>query len=421
MDASTSACTSRSTRSATSSPPVPAAIPPRRAVMVGSHIDTVRTGGRFDGNLGVLAGLEIVETLAQTRHHDSAADPGGVLHRRGGRSVRPRHARQPGVRRRSCGRGGARCARSRRRRPARRRTDAHRLRRPHTRARRARSRTAYAELHIEQGPVLEDEGITIGVVTGRAGDLVDRGDGDRSVCPCRHDTDAVAPRSDGGGGSRIIHEVRLIAGYLGAPQVATVGRLDVVPNLVNVIPSNVVFSVDLRNTDEARLKEAEAEVFAACRAYCRRRGLRDLDANAGPLRAGRVRQRHDRSRRGHGPAPRPFDQADAVGRRPRCADAGPGVPDLDGLRAERQRAVAQHRRVHDARPTSTAGANVLLQVVLERAAEVHASSEGRRPKPTPFSTAARCTVANCTVKRSYCPLVRATNLSLTIRGGSTRR
>ena len=101
---------------------------------------------------------------------------------------------------------------------------------------------AYAELHIEQGPILEDEGKTIGVVTGVQGiswtEVTVTGQSAHAgTTPMllRHDAMAVA--------ARIIHEVRLIAGYLGAPQVATVGMLDVTPNLV-IVPSNR--GIDLR-------------------------------------------------------------------------------------------------------------------------------------------------------------------------------
>src|SRR6185295_2887988 len=88
---------------------------------------------------------------------------------------------------------------------------------------------AYAELHIEQGPVLEDEEVTIGVVTGVQGiswtEVTVTGQSAHAgttPMPLRHDALAVA--------ARVIHEIRLLAGYFGAPQVATFGRLDVVPN-----------------------------------------------------------------------------------------------------------------------------------------------------------------------------------------------
>ena len=239
--------------------------PNAAAVMVGSHIDTVRTGGRFDGNLGVLAGLEIVETLAQhgltTRRPIEVAfftdeegarfapDMLGSLVYVGGFAVEEAldlTAADDGARL------GDELARIGYAGP----TPVPAAAFPH----------AYVELHIEQGPVLEDESTTIGVVTGVQGiswtEVTITGQSAHAgTTPMhlRHDPLAVAARA--------IHEVRLVAGSHGAPQVATVGSLTVVPNLVNVIPSNVVFSIDLRNTDEATLKEAEAEVFEACRMY----------------------------------------------------------------------------------------------------------------------------------------------------------
>jgi beta-ureidopropionase / N-carbamoyl-L-amino-acid hydrolase len=59
----------------------------------------------------------------------------------------------------------------------------------------------------------------------------------------------------------------MIAGYFGGAQVATVGRVDIHPNLVNVVPSTVTFTIDLRNTDDEILKDVEQQVFTACRAY----------------------------------------------------------------------------------------------------------------------------------------------------------
>ena len=239
----------------------PAAAP----VMVGSHIDTVRTGGRFDGNLGVLAGLEIVETLSQhgltTRRPIEVAfftdeegarfapDMLGSLVYVGGLAVEEAldiTAADDGARL------GDELARIGYAGP----TPVPAAAFPH----------AYVELHIEQGPVLEDEGTTIGVVTGVQGiswtEVTITGQSAHAgTTPMnlRHDALAAAARS--------IHEVRLIAGSHGAPQVTTVGSLSVVPNLVNVIPSKVVFSIDLRNTDEPTLKMVESEVFEACRVY----------------------------------------------------------------------------------------------------------------------------------------------------------
>ena len=69
-------------------------------VMTGSHIDTVRTGGRYDGNYGVLAGLEVVRALNEAKIVDAPADRRRLLHQRGGRALPARHDGQPGLCRR---------------------------------------------------------------------------------------------------------------------------------------------------------------------------------------------------------------------------------------------------------------------------------------------------------------------------------
>jgi N-carbamoyl-L-amino-acid hydrolase len=224
-------------------------------VMLGSHIDTVRTGGRFDGNLGVLAGLEVIETLItekiDTRHPVSVAfftneegarfqpDMLGSLVYVGGLGLEAAldvRAADDGSRlgdelERIGYAGAVPCP-----------TAAP----PH----------AYVELHIEQGPVLEDEGITIGVVTGVQGiswtELVLEGQSAHAgTTPMRlrHDPVYVA--------AEIAAGVRAIARQMGGSQVATVGRIDVAPNLVNVVASSVTMTVDLRNTDEHLLQQAE--------------------------------------------------------------------------------------------------------------------------------------------------------------------
>ena len=338
--------------------------PAAAAVMVGSHIDTVRTGGRFDGNLGVLAGLEIVETIAQhgitTRRPIQVAfftdeegarfapDMLGSLVYVGGLAVEEALdvlAADDGARL------GDELSRIGYAGP----TPVPAAGFPH----------AYAELHIEQGPVLEDEGITIGVVTGVQGiswtEVTVTGQSAHAgttPMQLRHDAMAVA--------ARIIHEVRLIAGYLGAPQVATVGMLDVTPNLVNVVPSKVVFSIDLRNTDEARLKDAEAQVFAACRAFASDESceiaLRSLarfepvefaDGMIDLVEATAHRLGHSTKRMPSGAG----HDAQMLARV--CPTSMVFVPSVNGLSHN----IAEYTTPADI----SAGANVLLQVVLDRA------------------------------------------------------
>ncbi|HYD30275.1 MAG TPA: Zn-dependent hydrolase [Azospirillaceae bacterium] len=227
-------------------------------VMTGSHIDTVRTGGRYDGNYGVLSGLEVIATLNDagittrrpvavaffTNEEGARFAPdmlgslvyvgglglSGALNTVGidGSTVADNLTR--------IGYGG----------PA-----------PVG----APKVHAFVELHIEQGPVLEAEGFTIGAVEGVQGiswtEFTLGGQSNHAgTTPMRlrHDAGYVA--------AGIAVEARRIARDLGGDQVATVGALTLSPNLVNVIANTAVITVDLRNTDESRLKEAEARLFS---------------------------------------------------------------------------------------------------------------------------------------------------------------
>ena len=234
---------------------LPGADPTLAPVMTGSHIDTVRTGGRFDGNLGVLAGIEVIETVIASGRTPRrgitvafftdeegarfAPDMLGSLVYVGGLGLEDAldvRAADDGARLGDeldrIGYSGARPV------PA--------VDFPH----------CHVELHIEQGPVLEDAGITVGVVEGVQGiswtELTLTGQSAHAgTTPMRlrHDPLHV--------GARVGTFVRELAAELGGDQVATVGRMDVHPNLVNVVPSTVTMTVDLRNTDEPTLLEAE--------------------------------------------------------------------------------------------------------------------------------------------------------------------
>jgi len=222
-------------------------------VMMGSHIDTVGTGGLYDGNYGVMAGLEVIATLQEA-------------------GIRPRRplavtffTNEEGVRFQPDMMGSvvfageypletALAAKDR---------DGITLdealqaigykgeRRPGD-----MSVDSYVELHIEQGPILDKEGIDIGVVTGVQGiswqELTLTGVSNHAG------TTPMSMRHDAGlAAARIAVFARELALTLGGDQVATVGHISVKPNLINVIPNQVVMSVDLRNTDNAILKLAE--------------------------------------------------------------------------------------------------------------------------------------------------------------------
>ena len=225
-------------------------------VMTGSHLDTVATGGRYDGVYGVMAGLEVVRWLdangIRTRRPIIVAaftneegvrfmpDMMGSLVHAGGLplqqaldTVGTDGARLGDELRRIGFAGAMRCG----------------TLRPH----------AFVELHIEQGPVLEADGIAIGAVHDLQGiswqSLAIQGQSNHAgTTPMhlRHDAGHCA--------AAITVFVRELALRFGGSQVGTVGSIELHPNLINVIASRATLTVDLRNTDEAALQRAEAEL-----------------------------------------------------------------------------------------------------------------------------------------------------------------
>jgi N-carbamoyl-L-amino-acid hydrolase len=115
---------------------------------------------------------------------------------------------------------------------------------------------AFVELHIEQGPVLERQGQTIGAVTGVQGiswrELTIGGQANHAG------TTPMAMRHDAGyAAGEITRRVRQLTGEIGGAQVGTVGVIDLEPGLTNVVARKARMTVDLRNTDEGDLQEAE--------------------------------------------------------------------------------------------------------------------------------------------------------------------
>jgi N-carbamoyl-L-amino-acid hydrolase len=222
-------------------------------VMTGSHIDTVRTGGRYDGNLGVLGGLEVVQVLNDagiatrrplvvgvfTDEEGARFQPDmlGSLVYAGGLALAQAHASvsiDGKVLKDELARigylGDAPLP----------------LYRPH----------AFVELHIEQGPVLYAEGVTIGAVEDLQGiswqevSIVGQSNhAGTTPMRLRHDAGFCA--------AAIGHFLRHLARDMGGSQVATMGSLTLHPGLINVIAARARVTVDLRNTDEALLREAE--------------------------------------------------------------------------------------------------------------------------------------------------------------------
>ncbi len=227
-------------------------------VMTGSHIDTVRTGGRYDGNLGVIGGLEVVQVLndagiaterplvvaffTDEEGARFAPDMLGSLVYAGGMPL----AEALDVRAIDGARLGDELARIGYAGDA--PPGAHR---PH----------AFVELHIEQGPVLDAEGVTIGAVEDLQGiswqQLTITGQSNHAgTTPMRLRHDA------GYAAAAVATFVRGLAREMGGAQVATVGKIDLHPNLINVIAARATLTVDLRHTDETLLRQAEARLAA---------------------------------------------------------------------------------------------------------------------------------------------------------------
>ncbi len=217
------------------------------AVAVGSHIDTQPSGGRFDGNYGVLAGLEVVRALndagivterpivvaAWTNEEGSRFTPvmmgsgvyAGAFTLEHCLAQQDRDGISVGAALEAIGYRGTK---------------------PSPRFH------AYFEPHIEQGPVLEREGATIGIVEGALGprwfDVVIAGqDAHAGPTPIemRHDALLAA--------AKLVQDVRRIAQTHPDFARGTVGQLFVAPNSRNVIPGRVDMTVDLRSARAATL------------------------------------------------------------------------------------------------------------------------------------------------------------------------
>lgn len=219
------------------------------AVLIGSHLDTVPRGGRYDGALGVLAALDVVRSLKRAgttlerplwvvsfNDEEGGRFQTGMLGSRafvGDLDLEDWRAR--GVADAMTGAG----------------FDFERL----PEARGIDRVGAYLELHIEQGPVLEQEGVDIGIVTAIAGLLGFRV---RLTGEANHaGTTPMASRRDAlAGASRVVLALRDEARDRGE-MTANVGILSVAPGGFNVIPGTAEFTIDVRAGDAETFARAE--------------------------------------------------------------------------------------------------------------------------------------------------------------------
>ncbi len=222
-------------------------------LMLGSHIDTVINAGIYDGCLGVLSGLEVIETLkgggATPRRPLAVAaftneegvryapDMLGSLAYAGGIGVAQALA-TVGTDGTVLGEELLRIGYAGPHEPG--------FLRPH----------AYLEIHVEQGPVLERERFRLGAVENVQGISWQRvtieGEANHAG------TTPMAMRHDAGqAAARVVTFLRDRVTRGNAPTVATVGSMVFEPNLINVVPSRASFTVDLRDPDEERLQAEE--------------------------------------------------------------------------------------------------------------------------------------------------------------------
>ena len=227
-------------------------------IAMGSHLDTQPTGGKFDGVLGVLGALEAMRTLKEvgyettapimivnwTNEEGSRFAPAmlasgvyaGVFTQDYAYAREDREGRKFGDELERIGYRGAEPVGS-------------------------QKFQAMFELHIEQGPILEAESRTIGIVTGVQGmrwyeATVKGQEAHTGATPMRLRRNALL------GAARMIEAIHQV-GMRHLPGVASVGLIENRPNSRNVVPGEVFFTIDLRHPDEAVLDEMEKECRAA--------------------------------------------------------------------------------------------------------------------------------------------------------------
>jgi N-carbamoyl-L-amino-acid hydrolase len=243
----------------------PAALP----VYMGSHLDTQPTGGKYDGVLGVLGALEVVRSMndlgIKTKHPVVVTN---WTNEEGARFAPAMLASGvfAGIHTEDYAKG---------RRDLDGKVFGEELKRigwEGTEKVGTRKMHAMLELHIEQGPILEAEGKDIGVVTHGQGlwwlEITLTGkDAHTGSTPMRMRVNA------GLGMARITERVHQIAMSHQPNAVGAVGQVKVFPNSRNVIPGKVVFTVDIRSPEQAKLDTMKGEVMRAAHAVAAELGL----------------------------------------------------------------------------------------------------------------------------------------------------
>ena len=233
-----------------------------KSIVTGSHIDTVRHGGRLDGALGIVAGLTAVAALLKDKGQPRRPlEVVAICEEEGSRFATSFWGSRaitgtidlvdPEI---------AAAMRERGLDPARIATAAR------------DDIDTFVELHIEQGAVLESSGTPLAVVSAIVGtaqlQVTVTGQPDHAgTTPMDLRRDALA------GAAAMVQAVESIAKSLGKPAVATVGKLKVEPAQINVVPGMVVFTIDLRHSDLSGRRALEERIRSLCTTISQERRL----------------------------------------------------------------------------------------------------------------------------------------------------
>jgi beta-ureidopropionase / N-carbamoyl-L-amino-acid hydrolase len=249
---------------------IPGSRPGARTLILASHYDTVRNAGKYDGRLGILCALVVLESLRGTRLPFAVeliafSEEEGVRFATpylGSRAIVGKlDAPMLNVRDRSGHRFGDIIAAA-----------GHDPSQLPSLARKPEEIIAYLEVHIEQGPVLLNDNVPVGIVTAIAGDVryalaIEGQAGHAGTVPMNARHDALLAAAE----IALFVERRACAepGLLG-----TVGRFEVPEGAVNVIPKRCELSLDVRAQDDSVLARALADILAESQAVAGRRGVR---------------------------------------------------------------------------------------------------------------------------------------------------
>jgi beta-ureidopropionase / N-carbamoyl-L-amino-acid hydrolase len=331
-------------------------------IMTGSHIDTQPTGGKFDGNYGVLAGIEVVRTLNENRVQTEAPiEVAFWTNEEGSRFVPVMMG--SGVFAKAFTLEHAYAAKDTEGKTV--KGELERIGYIGEQEPGQHPMGAYFETHIEQGPVLEDHDITIGVVGGVLGirwyDCVVTGmEAHAGPTPMALRKDALQVAA------RLMQEVVACAHRHPPHGRGTVGMVQVHPNSRNVIPGRVKFSIDLRNATDALCDAMDADIRAVAARLQAESGLPitiEMVSHypAAPFHADCINSvAKAAAQLGYTHMPVISGAGHDAVYMSRLAPAGMiFIPCKDGI---------SHNEIEDAKPEHiTAGCNVLLHAMLERA------------------------------------------------------